>query len=244
MGARFSAMANAGSAMSDIWNVSYNPAGFTAIKSPTVSFGYDNRFVTKELSVKSVVAAFPVQTNYFGCSFSSTGFESYNVMLSSLSYGKKLSERFSAGLKFNYHSLNIESYGLTYTFSVDLGIQAKLTDQLVLATQIVNPTRAKFGNDLINPIETIFCLGALYTFSPKAFITTEVEKSLGFPVNTKVGMEYKPLEMVAVRGGISSFPLRQYFGMGILLKKIKLDVAASTHVSLGYSPQFSLGYEF
>jgi hypothetical protein len=75
-------------------------------------------------------------------------------------------------------------------------------------------------------------------------ITTEFEKVLNANADFKAGVEYKLIKIVALRGGISVNPFKQFAGFGINYKKVLVDFAVASHPVLGYSPQIALGYEF
>jgi len=60
----------------------------------------------------------------------------------------------------------------------------------------------------------------------------------------KAGIEYRIIEKIYVRGGITSDPTLYTFGFGINFKKLKIDFASSMHQTLGYSPQISIIYTF
>jgi len=49
---------------------------------------------------------------------------------------------------------------------------------------------------------------------------------------------------IYLRTGIDAINKTNTFGIGIKLRQFALDIAASRHLSLGYSPNISLGYSF
>ncbi|MCO4291363.1 hypothetical protein NF867_00620 [Solitalea sp. MAHUQ-68] len=243
-GARIGAMANAGCAMSDTWNISGNPAAFNNIRSFTASLGYLNQFSSSAFSTKAGVIGFPVKSNFFGLSFNSFGEDPYHETTAGLSYGRTFGNNFSIGLKFNYHSISIANYGDASTYSVEVGLMTKVMTNLTLATHIINPSRSDFGEELQNPLLTIFRFGARYDLSDKTFIISELEKPLSNAPTFKTGLEYSVFTQLALRGGISTHPFQQYFGAGFITHHLQINLAASVHPDLGYSPQMSIGYEF
>ncbi|POY36011.1 hypothetical protein C3K47_12470 [Solitalea longa] len=243
-GARIGALANAGSAINDSWNIAGNPAAFTSVHSFTASMGYLNQFSSPEFSTKAGILGFPVKSNFFGVSFNSFGQNPYTEMTTGLSYGRSFGSNFSIGLKFNYHTVAIANYGNSSTYSIEVGLMAKIMTNLTIATHIINPTRSDFGEELQNPLLTIFRLGARYDLSEKTFIVSEVEKPISMNTRFKTGLEFGVFKQLVLRGGISGHPFQQYFGAGYTTSKLQINIAASIHPSVGYSPQMSISYEF
>ena len=147
------------------------------------------------------------------------------------------------GLFLN-HFLRINNYGDAKSISVDIGLQYKLSPKLWLGSLITNPSQSKYGENSDQIIPTAIQFGANYVFSDQLFITTEFEKVLDANADFKAGLEYKLIKIVALRGGISVNPFKQFAGFGINYKKVLIDFAVASHPVLGYSPQIALGYEF
>jgi hypothetical protein len=57
-------------------------------------------------------------------------------------------------------------------------------------------------------------------------------------------LEYHPVDNLYLRCGVASNPSLSCFGFGLKLKQFVIDMSAQYHWVLGFSPQFSLGYEF
>jgi hypothetical protein len=72
----------------------------------------------------------------------------------------------------------------------------------------------------------------------------EVEKNMDFDPVLKMGLEYRIVKQVYVRGGVASGPFTYFFGFGLSFDKLKIDFSSSIHQVLGYSPQISVVYSF
>ena len=75
-------------------------------------------------------------------------------------------------------------------------------------------------------------------------MVADVRKLLNYPVDFSTGIEYNLMRWVSLRGGVSINPFKQYTGIGITYNKIQLDIAVTSHPTLGFSPQIALTYEF
>lgn len=243
-GPKITALGNAGVAIQDVWSAKKNQAGLAGITKPTISAGYENRFGVKELSTQSAVFALPIKSYTIGAAFQSYGVDSYNEVKTGLSFAKSFGPNLFLAVGVNYHQINITNYGNANSLSVDVGVQYKVLPKLWIASHIANPNQSKYSDitDQIIPAHIQF--GANYIFSDQLLITSEIEKVLDSGADFKTGIEYKLVKFVALRGGISVNPFKQFAGFGVNYQKVVIDFAVASHPVLGYSPQISLGYEF
>jgi hypothetical protein len=75
-------------------------------------------------------------------------------------------------------------------------------------------------------------------------VLLEVEKDLVNKPLMRVAVEYFPLDFLYIRAGVSTNPSLNAAGFGLRWKKIRLDMAASFHPQLGYTPHLGLLYSF
>jgi hypothetical protein len=243
VGARSSAMGNASVSLSDVWSTHHNQAGLGFITGVTAGVYYENRFLIKELSLKSAAFAIPVKAGAFGFCISNFGYSSYNENKYSLSYAKAFGKKFSMGVAMDYLSTKIaEGYGTKGVFVAEIGVQAKPLKGLTVGAHLFNPSHVKLSDYTDERIPTIIRLGLNYNFSNKVTVAIEDEKDISKKSVVKFGIEYMPVKEFYLRAGISTNPNLSSFGFGINLKYIKLDVSANYHQILGISPQFGLLY--
>ncbi|MFC5284721.1 hypothetical protein [Pedobacter alpinus] len=243
-GPKITALGNAGVAIQDVWSAKKNQAGLAGITKPTISAGYENRFGVKELSTQAAVFALPVKSYTIGAAFQSYGVDSYNEVKTGLSLAKSFGPDLLLAVGLNYHQINITNYGNANSFSVDIGVQYRVLPKLWLASHISNPNQSKYGDNTDQKIPAHIQFGGNYIFSDQLSITSEIEKVLGNDADFKTGVEYKVVKFVALRGGVSVNPFKQFVGFGVNYQKVVIDFAVASHPVLGYSPQISLGYEF
>jgi hypothetical protein len=245
-GARATGMANAAVVLDDVWSVSYNQAGLALLDHPVAGIYFDNRFMVSELAVKSFAFALPVKNSgTFAIHATQFGYSQYKESKAGIAYGRKLGGKVSAGIQLDYLSTVIaDDYGSRNSFVVEGGILAEPIANLRLGVQVFNPTRAKLAEYDDERIPAIFRVGAGYTFSGKVLLTAEVEKDIDFGANFRAGIEYHPIDVLFLRGGIATDPSLSCFGFGLKLKNFMLDASASYHATLGFAPQVGLTYDF
>ena len=242
--AKFTALGNASVALQDVWSAGKNQAGLAGLTNPFIAAGYENKFSINELNSQAAVFALPVKSYVIGGSFYNYGVDAFNESKAGFSIAKSFGPNLFLAIGANYHQLRINNYGDAKSISVDVGLQYKLSPKLWLGSLITNPSQSKYGENSDQIIPTAIQFGANYVFSDQLFITTEFEKVLDANADFKAGLEYKLIKIVALRGGISVNPFKQFAGFGINYKKVLIDFAVASHPVLGYSPQIALGYEF
>ena len=243
-GARFTAMAGTGVALQDVWSIQQNQAGLAAIQNFTVAIAYEKPFAGYELSTQSAIFILPYNKNVFGISFQRYGFSSYTEQRTALTYARSFGNKLQAALNFNYHLMKIEAYGAAQTYSVEAGIQYHLNEKASIAAHVANPTGNGHDSELKFAIPARLQVGASYLFSEKVLLAMAVEQNFYAQLDTKLGLEYQIIELLALRGGISAKPFKHYAGFGVNYHKLKMDIAASSQPVLGYSPQIAVSYEF
>ncbi|MDB5014535.1 MAG: hypothetical protein JWQ25_2737 [Daejeonella sp.] len=243
-GARLVALGNAGVAIRDVWSLTSNQAGIAEIEKLTISAGYEQRFLDKDLNAQALVIALPIRKGVLGASFQKYGISSFNEQKAGLSYAKKYGSKLNLAVNLNFHQLKILSYGNSNTFSAEVGMLYRLSKVLTIGGHIANPNRSNYHNDLNVSVPVIMQIGLSYLVSDQIIIVNTFDKTLGYSTDYKMGVEYKIIEWLSFRGGISVNPMKEFAGLGFHYQHIKFDVATSSHAVLGYTPQLALTYEF
>lgn len=242
-GSRLTALGSSGVALQDIWSVRKNQAGLSGISKVVAAMNYEQLFVDQEISVQSAVLILPELKNVFALTFNRYGFTAYNEQQVSLACSRKWGD-VSLGMGFNYHQLKIQNYGSADAVSADVGIQYQLNETITLGAHIANPSGSRFNDAISALVPVVIDFGTACKLSDKLLITSEIEKTLNSEMSFRLGTEYNIAEWLALRGGISTNPMRQYFGFGVGHEKFRFDAATYTQYYLGFVPQVGLSYEF
>ncbi|HRW68216.1 hypothetical protein [Lentimicrobium sp.] len=244
-GSRSAALGTASVALNDIWSAFNNQAGLARLSDASAAVYYENRFLLKELGYKAGAFALPVKAGTIGLSFGHFGYSAYNESKIGLAFAKAFGKHIAFGLQLDYNMARLaESYGNRNFITFEAGVLANITPQLAIGAHIYNPVSAKLSefNDERAPV--IFRLGAAYEITPKFLLTAETEKDINHEANFKAGIEYKLIPMLHLRGGISTNPASNAFGVGIFAGDFVIDISTSYHYVLGFSPQASIAYKF
>ncbi len=243
IGSRATALGGFSTTLSDLWSTNNNQAGLGFVNELSAGMYYENRFMLKETSYKAGAFVLPLKTGAIGFSVTSFGYSAYSENKAGLSYGIKLAEKVAVGVQLNYLNNRLTGdYGQSNTFTAAIGVISPLTKELTVGVHIYNPNRTKLADYNNERVPTIMKLGLDYKFSEKVFLAVEAEKDINFSPVVKVGVEYHAIEMLYLRGGISTNPTLSSFGFGLKLKDFKLDISSSFHQTLGLTPSVSLIY--
>jgi hypothetical protein len=244
-GARSAGMGTAALTLTDVWASNNNQGAMGFVDSKSIGFHFENRFAMKEYSLKALSAVLPLNSGTFGLSLSHFGYSMYSETKIGLGFGKKLSERFSMGIQFDYLNTYIANlYGNKGALAVELGFLAEPVDNFFLAGHVFNPTKSSLADYNDERIPTVMRFGMGYRFDNKAIITIETEKDLLYKPSFMSGIEFFIVENFVLRAGISTNPTQNSFGLGYVLKNLKIDFSFSTHKELGLSPYVSACYLF
>ena len=244
-GPRLTAMGNNGAAVSDIWSLEANPAGITILSKPTLAANYTKFLIDNNLSKQAVAFVLPSKNTFVGLSFNRYGISEYNEIKTGLAIAKKFGNDLSIAIKGNYHQISIANYGSTTGFSLDIGAMYKLNDLLSFGLYINNPSMQSFNTKIIETtIPTVFHFGSSYQFSDKLLMATAISKDFKGKIDFNLGLDYKVIEMISLRAGLSVKPFKHYAGFGIKYRNLMVDCAVENDPNLNYTPQIALAYAF
>ncbi len=244
VGARSIALSNAFVSLSDTWSTFHNQAGLAGFPSFSAGVFYESRYLIDELSLAAVSIVAPAKPGTFGFSFSQFGQGTFTERKLGFAYAKKLSPKFHAALQFDYflqHYPENEKAAGFPTF--ELGINYQSTEELRLGFHVFNPVKNGFETLYgKQKLPAVFRLGGHYEFSDFTLLSVEMQKSSDLPLVVKTGIEFCPLQNLALRFGISGRPVQYSAGLGYSFGKITTDIAFSYHGNLGFTPSVSLQY--
>lgn len=244
-GARAIALSNAYISFYDTWGTFHNQAGLTATTSISAGMHFESRYLVDELSLVAGNVVLPTSSGVFALSFSQFGTGSFKENKLGLAYAKQFSGKFSAGIQFDYLlSLMPENERAKGFATLEGGIIYQPVSGLFLGAHIFNPIEG--GIETLsgtNKAPTTFRLGGNYSFPEFVLICFEVEKSSGYYPIFKAGIEFLPIENLAIRFGVSGKPFAYTAGIGYKFGKIITDIGFHYHGNLGLTPAISMQFQ-
>lgn len=220
----------------DVFSFTSNQASLAQVKNIAAGLFAERRFLLAELNNYTAAVAVPTKSGNFGLKANYTGFTDYNETQLGLSYGRRLGTKADVGIQFNYNSIRASGYGSSSALSFEIGTVFHLSEKLHTGFQVSNPIGGKFGTEKQEKLPSVYSAGIGYDASEKFLISMEMQKEEDQPVNVNAGLQYRPINSLSVRAGISSATSSLWGGVGVFLQSFRIDITASFHPQLGLTP--------
>ncbi|WP_143774131.1 hypothetical protein [Niastella vici] len=196
----------------------------------------EQKYGLKALSMYMATVAMPVNRDGIGISMQYSGFSDFNESQVGLAYGKNLG-RLSVGIQCNYNMVHVAGYGNDAAVGVEVGSLWQINSTLVTGIHLINPVGGHFRNHSSEKLAAVYQFGAGYDVSKQLFLSAELTKEEGQPVNVQAGLQYVAVpDRLFVRAGITTATSSPYIGMGWQWKNCRADVSMRYHPQLGISP--------
>ena len=228
----------------DAFSFSSNQAALAQIKNTSIGVYGEKRFLLDATNMYSAVVVLPTKQGNFGIQVDYFGFKNYNESQIGFAYARSLGRLLDIGIKFNYYSFRIPAYQNSSAVNFEIGVIAHLTDKLNAGIHFYNPVGGNLSKTNNEKLSSIYKFGIGYEASEYFLISAEIVKQENLPVNVNAGMQYNFLKQFFARVGIASENESPYAGAGVSWNNIRLDISASYHPQLGFSPGLMLIVNF
>lgn len=225
-----------------------NPAlvSYTSYKS--VHIEYFNQYALKELGTMAAGYTCPNRLLSFAFDLSSFGFDSYRESLFRFSLGKKLNEKWHAGISIQYSRVQtLLTEEVPQQLSTDVGLLFMPVDKLLIGVLIMNwPTVSliKKNVDIKGFTDYSLQIGFQWQVINTLFVMGTAESNKADPLTGTFGIEYRPYPSFQLRAGIKTTPLLPTFGMGYRFFSFHIHSAFIYHPVLGISTGLGFTYQF
>ncbi len=220
----------------DPFSFTRNQAALAQVQHGGVGAFGERRFLLAETSSYVFVAVFHTKMGNIGLQGNYAGFKNFNENKIGLAYARSLGSKVDVGIQFNYYSYRIPSYPGASSMNFEAGVIMHFTEQLHGGIHVYNPVGGKLVKAGNEKLAALYNIGLGYDASRIFFVSTEVIKEEGKPVNCIAGMEYRFADKFFVRLGMMSESTTLFAGAGLAWNELRLDVSASYHPQLGFSP--------
>ncbi|MFT7589220.1 MAG: hypothetical protein ACI959_001437 [Limisphaerales bacterium] len=241
-GGRAAGIGGATVSLIDGWSVFHNPGALCMLDQFTISTSTSRLHLVEGLNYQGLGISWPTNSGSFGLSLNYLGFSRYNEQRITFAYSRSLAPKLGIGLQFNYLTTGINGYGRSNSFTGTFGIWYSPLKALSIGLSLFNPFRVSVSPELNEEIPMVFTLGASYAFSENLLLAFDIEKNIDQPLQVRNGLEYKLIDLLYVRAGISTAPIAASCGIGFHLKNIDIDLAASVHRFIGVTPTLGIAW--
>jgi len=243
MGAAPATMGHTGIALKhSSWAVFNNPA-WISTEERTVSF-YGYRFAgISELTDIAATVTIPIPFGAAAAGVHRFGFDLYSEQRITAAFKKKLG-KVHAGVTLVYHHVSIGGgYGSAGAAAVLAGLGIVLTENLQIGVRTGYLNRPKLGSS-DEPVHAAVAAGIRYGVSERAFLTADIVKDPDFPLSARAGVEFKLIESLVLRSGLSNRPSSYGFGFGYDPGPIRVNLGVQQNYPLGMSAAMDLVIPF
>ncbi len=240
VGARPMGMAFTSGTLSDPWS-GFSNIGSLAMETHPVSagFSYQSLYSLKGFGKKAAALCFPVRKFQNTLNFFSLGDVHFSETRVGLGFSHRI--RFvSLGIQVNYVQMAMELFGTSRIFYLDAGGVAELFPGLLIGVAVQNPGRAKWAGKSGELFPFQLSVTVSYHPQENLYLNVQWDENSGVYPGFKAGMEYGIHSLLFLRTGISTKPVKNYFGLGVGTGIFKFDYALSMQTYLGYCHQISL----
>jgi len=240
-GAREAGMAGVCVMNNDLWSSFNNQAGLAFNKSLTFGFNYENRFVMKELGIRSAGLVIPAGSVSLGAVYSNFGYTDFRRELIGMACGMPLSDNIAAGVQIEYFSeKTIGEYHNNQVLTCETGIIMTVSENVRAGIHLFNPVPNSLRRSDL-PSELRADLGM--NLSKELFAAAEAVMRTGQKLVIRTGFEYEALKKFMIRGGFSTGNNSFCFGIGYGAGPAKVDLGFATHEKLGITSSISMIFD-
>ena len=242
-------VANASVADQSEWNAFQNTSALANVQNLEVAAQYENRFMVKELSTKSVQIAKNLKSINVGAAFSYFGYSLYNDMIAGFGLARNFSDKFSMGLQFNYYASYFSCNEMNYyrgAFFPQFGVSSKIFPKLTVGFNAYNPFQSNIKTEnTVKRIPTIYSIGTNYAFTENLNWLTQVDKEVSSNFRFATGFEYAMIDQLTVKlGAYATDYLVPCLGVNVNLQKFYIFLNTELHPLLGLNTQLCLKYKY
>lgn len=220
----------------DAFSFTANQAALAGIKNLSTGVYAERRFMVDETNMYSAVAVVPTSKGNFGIQADYFGFSSFNESQVGLAYGRSLGTKVDLGIKFNYYSVKVPTYGSGSSVNFEIGAILHLTEKIHAGIHAYNPVGGKFSKQADEKLAAIYTVGLGYEPTDNFLVTAEIMKEEDQPVTITGALQYNFQKQFFARLGVESETGNAFGGAGISWKAFRLDLNAAYHPQLGFSP--------
>jgi hypothetical protein len=226
----------------DAFSFTSNPACLATIEHFQSGVLTERKWMLQELDNYKLAASFRLGNGGCGIAIQRSGDADYNELGLNLAYGKKLG-RLQIGISFICLTDRVTGYKGTGFISSGIGFCFRVSEKLTTGWELGLPVSVFEGR--INPEKgpQFFKMGFGYESGPDLFLSFQVEKTAGLPVNLIGYIEYRYSEQFFLAFGMNSLAGAPYFKSGWKKNRLSIEIYTLYEPVLGFSPGVALFLE-
>jgi len=220
----------------NVFSFAANQASLASQQGFAAGLYGEKRFSLDELQFCSVAITAPSLSGQFGILANYSGFSEYSESKIGLAYGKRLGTMVDIGVQFDYNFFHVSGYENFTAISSGLGILLHPAEKINIGVALYNPFGGTINKNSGEKISSLFRFGMGYDASEQVCIHLELVKEENIPAYANAGLLYAFATQFFAGIGTQSAPASPYGYAGWRWKNIRIDIEASYHSQLGFTP--------
>jgi hypothetical protein len=220
----------------DPFSFTGNQAALAQAIQPGVGVYGERRFLLAATNYYALAAVFPSKLGKFGLQLNYGGFKNFNENKIGLAYALSMGKKLDIGIQFNYYGYRVPAYASATAINFEAGVIMHFSDKFNGGIHIYNPVAGKLGKASGEKLASVYKMGFGYDASANFFAGMEVIKEEDRPVNCIASALYRFGGKFFARIGMITESTAVFGGAGWRWNDLRVDVSASYHPQLGFSP--------
>jgi len=220
----------------DPFSFTGNQAALAQAQRPGLGIYAERRFLLAATSYYALAAVLPSRLGKFGMQLNYGGFKNFNENKIGLAYARNLGKKLDIGIQFNYYGYRVPAYGGATAINFEAGMIMHFSEKFHGGMQVYNPVAGKLSKAEGEKLASVYKMGFGYDASANFFAGLEVIKEEDRPVNGIASVMYRFAGRFFARMGIVTESTAVFAGAGWRWNDLRIDVSASCHPQLGFSP--------
>jgi len=242
-----SSVADASVSENRYYSAFQNPAAGGSVEQLDFQFSYENKFLLKELSVKSIGVLVPTKLINIAAVASYTGYSQYNEVLAGVALSRNFGSVFQLGVQANYYSVYFVEVNKRYAvFIPQFGLQVNLSPAVTLGFSTFNPSQILLKTaSLPKILPSVFSFGTKWKMTDDFNMLVQFDKNMSSGYRIAGGFEYLLKDFVIFKTGVYKAEyLVPSLGFGFKLSGLQMDLTAYLHPVLGLNSRALVRYTF
>lgn len=242
-----SSVADASVAENQHYSAFQNPAAIGSINHLDVHLSYENKFLLKELSVKSIGVLIPTKLLNIAAVASYAGYNLYNEILAGIAFSRNFGSVFQLGVQANFYSVYFAEVNKRYAvFIPQVGLQVQISPAVNVGFSTFNPSQLLLKTaSAPKIIPAVFSLGSKWKMTDDFCMLVQLDKNMTAGYRVAGGFEYTLKDLITLKTGVYQAQyLVPSLGFGCKLKGLTMNLTADLHPVLGLNSRAAIRYSF
>lgn len=221
-----------------------NQAALGTTKNNRLAVHHVQAMMLANPAIVALDLQFPAGGGGVGSQLASYGIPGYRFSSLWLSYGLRLHEKLFGGLGLHFFSHTIsEKFLHNPGISFALGLQFRLSENLLIGSHVRNPLLWKKGEAMVASVPMMISVGFSYRFFSTALLNCELHFLPG-KMQLCQGLEIQAAGKLKLLAGMHTGPMTISGGIRAAFKNWALIIALEHIYSTGLTPSSSLEYDW